>query len=100
MGEFRDQLVKQHLYKGIRNLFIYGIIFALIWGTLNIFVPEGWWMAAVNIICFLISILIFWWPLESFFKMTMPSWLAIIVATLLWGAIFMGLRSILLALFN
>jgi hypothetical protein len=92
-----QQLLKQFYHRAFRNTFILGIVLALVWLTLTIFVPVGWPMAVVNILFFLLSILLFCLPMQQLLKASLPTWLAFLSTILLWALIFVGIRSLLSA---
>jgi hypothetical protein len=85
--------------RAIKNTFVVGIILAVVWEVLTWFVPVGWPMAVVNILAFIVSLWVFWWPLLSFLKATVPTWLAWVVSILCWVLLFVGLRSLLAFIF-
>ena len=86
--------------RAIRNTFIVGIIIAVVWEVLTWVVPEGWPMAVVNICAFIISLWVFWWPLLSFLRATLPTWLAWLMSLVSWALVFIGLRSLLAFVFQ
>lgn len=93
--ECRIAARKQILYRSFLNVFIFGIILAVVWEVLTHFVPTGWPMAVLNIITFIVSLWIFWWPLFSYMKVTMPTWLATLASVLCWTLLFIGIRSLI-----
>lgn len=94
---FRNELLRDFYHKGIRNIFIFGIALAVIWAVLLIVISQGIGVLIVNVIGFILSGLLFWLPMYTSLRLMIPGWLAFIVTTLLWGAIFIGLRSLILA---
>jgi hypothetical protein len=85
---------KLMLNRGLKNNLISGIVIAVIWDILTWYVPSGWPILTVNIFFLLISIWIFWWPLLSFLKTALPTWMAWLVSLLGWLLLFVGLRSL------
>jgi len=90
-----NEIRKQILAKSFVNVFIFGIIIAVIWEILSHFVPSGGGMLAVNIIGLILSLWIFLWPFYSYLRVTMPIWLSLLVSVLCWGVLFVGLRSLI-----
>ncbi len=90
---------KRILSRSYFNVFFFGIIIVVIWEVLAHFIPEGWGMAVVNILAFLVSIWVFWWPLFGFMKVTMPTWLATLASLLCWVFLFVIVRSLIGAIF-
>jgi hypothetical protein len=90
---------KRILGRSYFNVFLFGVIIVVIWEVLAHVIPEGWGMAVLNILAFLVSIWVFWWPLFGYMKVTMPTWLAALASVLCWAFLFIGLRSLLGAIF-
>jgi hypothetical protein len=99
MEEQRLDARKRILARSYFNVFFFGIIIVVIWELLAHFIPEGWPMAVLNILAFIVSIWVFWWPLFSFMKVTMPAWLAALTSVLCWALLFIGVRSLIGAIF-
>lgn len=87
-------LKKQIAKRSIRNVLVFGIMLAVTWELLSLIVPEGTPLLVVNIITLNISILIFWWPLLSYLRVTLSTRLAMLVSLTFWLALFVGLRFI------
>ncbi len=96
-ANFRNELLRHFYHKAMRNIFIFGIALAVIWAVLLIVISQGIGVLIVNVIGFILSVLLFYLPMYSSLRLMIPGWLVFIVTTLLWGAIFIGLRSLILA---
>ncbi|MBI2830796.1 MAG: hypothetical protein HYX79_00870 [Chloroflexi bacterium] len=88
-----NELVRQEFWRALRNIVIGGIVLAVIWGLLGWFVPEGWPMLVVNIICLLLSIG-FGLIMMQALKMVLPRWLSILLSALLWIFFFGLIRGL------
>ena len=91
--EIIANLVRQEYQKGLRNLFIGGVILLVAWIVLNSVLPYGWVMAIVNI-TFLLASLIWGWFLSVAFNLVLPHWLSFILSLLVWALLFLGIRSL------
>ena len=87
------RLVRKEFWGGLRSLLIGGLILAVIWGILGWFVPEGWPMLIVNIICLLLS-LGFGMTVVSHLRQRLSLWLSGFIAGLLWVLIFGIIRGL------
>lgn len=89
----RAQMVKAFL-----GLLFAGLIFIIVWAVLLRFLPDGWWIMAINIIGFLLSLFIIgmgsWQTLKAF----MPSILAFILGVVIWFIMAVVIRSFILDL--
>ena len=81
------KLVRDMFWRSLRNILIGGLILAIIWGILGWFIPEGWPILIVNVICLLLSIG-FGWTMTMALRLVLPLWLSAIVSALLWILLF------------
>lgn len=84
--------------KFARNTLIGGIIIAILWSIGNILCTEGLWVVVVNIGFLILSLFLFWLPMHRCLNMVLPGWFALLITTILWAAIFVGIRSLILNL--
>jgi len=98
MGDFEKSFVKSVARRALRNCVIFGLILVTIWAILLAFVPDGWWIAAINIGFLIISVIGIGIPLIQSLKVFMPFALAIIASAAIWLILVVLIRSIILEL--
>lgn len=67
-----DDFKKSGYRKGFGCALILGFILVIIWAILLAFLPDGWWVAAINIGFLIISAIVIGLPSITFFKLYMP----------------------------
>jgi hypothetical protein len=92
-SEFVKQYARSEFWKGFRNVMIGGLILTVIWIVLGHFVPLGWPITTVNIICLLLS-LGFAWTLIIILRQVLPWWLSAILSALAWVLLFGLIRGL------
>ena len=91
-------LVKDAFSKAFRSMLITSLSMVLIWEVLLFFLPGGWWIAVINILFFLGSVFfLFYWGWLAL-RMVLPGWLAFVCSLLLWFAIVVLIRSLIMSI--
>jgi len=75
-----------------------GLIPVVLWALAVRFLPDGWWIAATNIIGFLVTIVFIGLGTWQTLKMVMPSPLAFFLGVSVWFVMAVLLRSFILYL--
>ena len=83
-----------------RSALLYGALFTIFWTVVGQLIPPGNWMIAFNIVMLLISIWIIAPMTINFFRMRMNwTWLAIILSAIVYLAVVVGIRSLIISVF-
>ncbi len=98
MDDFEKNFMRSVARKAFRNCLIFGLILVTIWAVLLAFVPNGWWITAINIGFLIITVIGIAVPSTQFLKVYMPLPLAIIASAAIWLILVVFIRSIILEL--
>jgi len=76
-----------------------GLLFVVIWASLLTIIPEGWWLAVFQVVCFLISIvLIGYGSMQCLRLMGIRTAVSFVTGLTIWFLLAVMLRSFLLTL--
>jgi len=89
---------KEMVGRALSGLLLAGLIVIVLWSLAVRFLPDGWWITLINVLGFLSTILIIGLGSWQTLKMAVPSGVAFLVGSLMWVAMVIGLRSLLLNL--
>ena len=90
MSEFE----RYFAWRGLRNSLLSGVVLVLIWTLLTTYLPTGWWITLVNILCLIIIVLGVGGNIFAFFKLYIPSLLALIFSMASIFVFIMVLRTL------
>lgn len=80
------------------GLLFAGLIQVVVWALAVRFLPAGWWITAINVIFFCITIVFIGLGTWQTLKMIMPSLLAFFLGSIIWFVMAVLLRSFILGL--
>ena len=95
-----NQQIVRSMQQGFRNILIFNLLFIIVWAMVVGLVPPGWWIALINILCFIVSLLILWWPSYSYLKVFLGGMVGFFVSALIWLALVVGVRSLILGMID
>jgi len=84
--------------KAFWGLLFAGLIQVVLWALAVHFLPAGWWITAINVIGFLVTIVFIGLGTWQTLKMIMPSLLAFFLGLIIWFVMAVLLRSFILGL--
>ncbi|MFC2018848.1 hypothetical protein ACFLU4_02675 [Chloroflexota bacterium] len=93
------KLYRAEASKALRNTIIANIVIVILWTMATYFLPSGWWIVVINILCLLGTLLIGWFSLQAL-KIFIPSWLSILISGVLWLLLIIGGRTLLINLLD
>lgn len=96
-----QQIYQKYGKRTLLFIAVYSLIYVVVWSALTSFLPNGWWVTAINVI-FWIGSLVFiaLAPLQILKLVGMSTTTAAILAVLFWGAFVIGIRSAFLSVFG
>lgn len=93
------QIYKGMISGALRNLIIASVVIVILWSLATYFLPSGWWIVVINILC-LLSTLVTGSTFFGTLKILMSSGLALLISVVLWFLIVMGGRTLMLGLLD
>jgi len=93
----RTEVKKTHR-RAFRNALILGLILCIIWAVLVAFVADGWWMTAIDIGFFIVMGIVIAMPSIAFFKLYVPTIMAVVLTSVVWVLMVAVVRLIILKL--
>ena len=93
-----SDFVKAQMGKSLMGLLIMGFVIICLWAVALRFLPDGWWITAINVIGFIASGLIIGIGSWQTLRLSMPSLLAFILAVVIWLIVVVLIRSLILEL--
>jgi hypothetical protein len=98
-NDIKSELVRELVVKDIRRAFRNGLIVTsilmIIWAIVLEFIPEGWWVLAINIFGILITVWVLLSTAIMFFRRYMTMIPAIMLCLGLWFIMFVAIRFII-----
>ena len=93
--DFNEEIMKM-AQRGFRNILIFNLFFVIVWAVIVGLVPSGWWIALINVLCFIATLLVLWWRSYSYLKPFLGGVVGFFVSLLIWVALVVGVRSVVL----
>ena len=90
-----SELVHLLLRRAFKNGLIVTFILMVIWAIVLEFIPEGWWVLAINIVGILITAWILLSTAIPFLKVYLPTLIAVIASGILWFVMFVAIRFVI-----
>ena len=81
--------------RAFKNGLIVTLILMVIWALVLEFIPEGWWVLAINILGILLTAWILLSTAIPFLKVHLPTLIAVITSGGLWFLVFVAIRFII-----
>lgn len=80
------------------GMIFWGLLFVVLWALAVHFLPAGWWIIAIDIIGFLVTVTAIGGGAWERLKRTMPSFLAFVLGVSIWAVIAVLFRYFILDL--
>lgn len=93
--QFIDEEAKSLNRRAFKNGPIVTLILMVIWALVLEFIPEGWWVLAINILGILLTAWILLSTAIPVLKVHMPTLIAVIASGALWFVMFVAIRFII-----
>ena len=93
-----NEYLRRMLGRSLWGLLGVGLIIIVVWSLLTHFLPSGWWIILINVLGFLLTTVIIGLGTWQTLKLVISSGIAFLVAVLIWAAMVIGLRTLILTL--
>jgi hypothetical protein len=93
-----NEYLRKMLGRSLWGLLGVGLIIIVVWSLLTHFLPSGWWITLINVLGFLLTTVIIGLGTWQALKLVISSGIAFLIAVLIWAAMVIGLRTLILTL--
>jgi len=93
-----NDFTRKMLGRSIWGLLFAGLLIIIVWSLLTHFLPSGWWITLINVLGFLLTTVIIGLGTWQTLKLVISSGIAFLIAVVVWAAMVIGLRTLILVL--